>query len=115
MPSRRLTADQHLEIALTTCAQKHARTGTPKADALDELRLLAHGRSDLLAKACGQVLGGFLALPGSHHPADLQGAALLFEAGADPRLVPGYADESRRRAGGHHTTHDVGGPPNGQR
>ncbi|WP_156366967.1 hypothetical protein [Aeromicrobium sp. Leaf272] len=28
-----------------------------------------------------------IALPGSHHPADLQGAALLFEAGADPRRV----------------------------
>jgi hypothetical protein len=109
---RRLTPDQHLEIALTTCAQKHARTNTPKAAALDELRLLAHGHSDLLAKACGQILGGFLALPGSHHPSDLQGAALLFEAGADPRLVTGHADESRRRAGGHHTTHDVGGPPN---
>lgn len=112
MASRRLTPDQHLEITLTTCAQKHARTGTLKADAIEELRLLAHGRSDLLAKACGQILGGFLALPGSHHPADLQGAALLFEAGADPRLVADYADESRWRAGGHHTTHDVGGPPN---
>lgn len=112
MARRRLTADQHREIALTTCAQKHARTGTRKSEALDELRLLAQGRSDLLALACGQLLGGFLATPGSHHPADLQAPAFLFEAGADPRLVTGFADEARRRAGGQHTTGTTGGPPN---
>lgn len=114
MASRRLTADQHREIALTTCGQMHARTGTPKAEALEELRLLAQGRSDLLARACGQIHGGFLALPGNHHSADLQGAVLLFEAGAEPRLVTAHADQARHRAGGHHTTHDVGGPQNGE-
>lgn len=112
MPRRRLTADQHREIALTTCAQKHARAGAPKAEALEELRLLAQGRAELLAQACGQLLGGFLAVPGAHHPADLQAPALLFEAGADPRLVAAHADEARRRAGGHHTTSTTGGPAN---
>lgn len=97
MACRRLGADQHRETA----------------EALEELRLLAQGRSELLAQACGQLLGGFLAVPGAHHPADLQAPALLFEAGANPRLVTAHVDATRLRAGGHHTTSTTGGPANG--
>lgn len=110
---RRLHPDRALEIALTGCARRHAFDGTPRAEALEELRLLAKGRSDLLAEACGLVLGGYLALPGSQHPGILHAAALLAEAGADPRLVAGFADKARDNAlRNHHTTGDIGGAPN---
>lgn len=111
---RRLHPDRALEIALTGCARRHALEGTPRTEAIRELRLIANGRADLLAEACGLVLGGYLALPGSQHPGVLHAAALLAEAGADPRLVAGVADKARNNAlRNHHTTGDIGGPPNG--
>lgn len=112
--SRRLTPDRATEIALTGCARRHAFDGTPRTEAIEDLRLIAKGRADLLAEACGLVLGGYLALPGSQHPGILHAAALLAEAGADPRLVAGFADQARNYAlRNHHTTGDIGGAPNG--
>lgn len=110
---RGLTPDKATEIVLSGCARRHALEGTDRATAFEELRLIAHGRSDPLAEACGLVIGGWLALPGSQHPGILHAAALLAEAGADPRLVTGFADQTRENAlGGHHTTGDLGGAPN---
>lgn len=111
---RPLRPDRALEIALTGRARRHALGTTPRNEAIEELRLIAKGRSDLLAEACGLVLGGYLALPGSQHPGILHAAALLAEAGADPRLVAGFADQARNNAlRNHHTTGDIGGPANG--
>lgn len=111
-----MTDDQHLEIRLGTTATRLARSGTDRAAAVAELREAAGGRADLLALACGRALGGFLALPGMHHPGDLQAPALLLEAGADPALVPVHADQARQHARrNHHTTASTGGPPNTDR
>jgi hypothetical protein len=109
-----MTDDQHLEMRLGTTATRLARTGVERAAAVAELREIAAGRADLLALAAGRALGGFLARPGDAFPGDLHAPALLLEAGADPALVPGHADETRRNAlGTHHTTATTGGPPNG--
>jgi hypothetical protein len=110
-----MTEDDHLEMRLGITATRLARTQVDRAAAVAELRDMAGDRADLLALACGRALGGFLALPGTAHPGDLHAPALLFEAGADPDLVPGHADETRRNAlGTHHTTETTGGPPNGR-
>jgi hypothetical protein len=113
MARSRLTDDQHLEIRLTTTARRLARAYVDRAVAVAELQELADGRGDLLALACGRALGGFLALPGSAHPGDLQVPALLLEAGADWTTIAAHTDEARRAAGGHHSTATTGGPPNG--
>lgn len=109
-----MTDDQHLEMRLGTTATRLARGGADRAAAVAELREVADGRGDLLALACGRALGGFLALPGMHHPGDLHAPALLLEAGADPDLVAVHADQAREHARrNHHTTATTGGPPNG--
>lgn len=65
-----------------------------RSEAIEELRLIPNSRSDLLAEACGLVLGGYLALVGSQQTGLLQAAVVLAEAGADPRLVAGFADQA---------------------
>ncbi len=102
---RRMSDDDYLEVAMSGNAQRHAREGTDHDVAVRELQLLAGGRSDLLAKAAGRIIGGWLAAPGMSHPSLLRAGLLLVEAGADPTQVTRWVDEGRRNAtGGGHST-----------
>lgn len=97
--------DRYLEVALSGLARRHAMEGTTDPEAIAELRLLAQGRSDLLAEAAGMAIGGYLAAPGMNDPRTLRAGWLLVAAGADPTLVTGHVDATRARAsrGGHET------------
>lgn len=53
----------------------------PIAEALEELRTLAAGRNDLLAKEAGLTAGGWLASPATHVGHELIAAGLLILAG----------------------------------
>lgn len=103
---RGLTPDNATEIALSGCARRHALDGAQCTEAIEELRLIPSNRSDLLAEPCGLVLRGYLALVSSQDPGLLHAAALLAEAGADPRLVAGRGTTR----GNHHATGGIGGP-----
>lgn len=99
--------DKHREIALTGLARRHAMEDTSDPEAIAELRLLAQGRADLLAEAAGMAIGGYLAAPGMNDPRTLRAGWLLVAAGADPTLVTGHVDATRRRVGrGGHDTPD---------
>lgn len=114
MARGRLTDDQHLEIRLSSTARRLARAYVDRAVAVEELRDIAGGRADLLALACGRALGDFLGRPLAQHPGDLHIAALLLEAGADPKLVIVHTDSTRDYSSrSHHSTATTGGPPNG--
>lgn len=112
MAGQRLSPDRHLEIRLTTTARRLAREGVDRETAVPELREIARGRTDILAEACGMVLGGFLAHPGIRKSPDLHAPALLFEAGAAPDLLGQHAEATWDFGrSGHHTTATTGGPP----
>ena len=65
------------------------------AAAVEELREIAGGRSDLLAETARILLG---AAPGTLDEARTRAAALCIEAGADVTLIPQWVEEGRRRA-----------------
>lgn len=92
---RPLDPDTQLEISLTGNAIRHAQEKTDPDTAITALREIALGRSDLLAKAGGGLLGGWLGAPGETNPNRVWAAALLILAGADPRLVTESVDQSR--------------------
>jgi hypothetical protein len=102
VPSRRLSPDTAIEISLNAVARRLACDYAPLDVAVEELRSLAGDRVDLLAKAAGLHLGGYLANPATEHPAIPYAAALLVLAGADPEQVASSADTARRNAGGSH-------------
>lgn len=93
-------ADRLLVAQLTGTARHHARwrdlTDDEETAAVDELRELADGRSDLLAEVCGIFTGtseGEL-----DEPIARQAARLCRLAGADEALIPQWIAEGRRRA-----------------
>lgn len=61
MLSRRLSPDTALEIALNGTSGRLAGDKAAAETAAAELRTLAAGRADLLARAAGGKLGGFIA------------------------------------------------------
>jgi hypothetical protein len=65
------------------------------AAAVEELREIAGGRSDLLAATAGILPG---AARGTLAEARTRAAALCIEAGADETLIPQWVEEERRRA-----------------
>jgi hypothetical protein len=99
MPSRRLDPNTALEIALNGAAGRLAGTCTCATDIVAQLHRLANGRSDLLAKAAGGKLGGFMGSPGMTNPNDVLAAAYLLLAGADPEAARDESDVVRRRVG----------------
>src|SRR5690242_17228914 len=70
-------------------------TGEEEAAAVAELRLVAGGRTDLLAEVCGIFLG---TSEGEMDEAlARQAAGLCLLAGADLEAIPGWVAEGRRR------------------
>lgn len=100
-----LHPDVALEIRLNATATRHCRVGTWYDHAVEDLRTIADGRTDLLAKAAGDLLGGYLANPGMSNPATTKMVAMLVDAGADVDLIAPATDRARHLAqrGGHST------------
>lgn len=97
---RGLDPDRALEISLNANARRLATDYSPMAEAVAELKAMASGRADLLGRAAGQHIGGYLARPGVEHPAIPYAAALLILAGADPDVIAEVADQTRKNATG---------------
>ncbi len=93
-PDRILIAQLHGEVKHRT--RGHELSGDEEAAAVAELRVLAAGRTDLLAEVAG-ILTGF-------HEGDMDepqvkaAARLLIAAGADESLIPQWVEEGQRRA-----------------
>jgi 3-hydroxyisobutyrate dehydrogenase-like beta-hydroxyacid dehydrogenase len=98
--ARGLTPDKALEISLIgTCERLHHEGLTP-AQIVAELKTIANGRADLLARAAAHHLGTWLAHPGMTHPAKVTMAGYLVMAGADPSDIAAMVDQVRKNAGG---------------
>ncbi len=84
---------------LTGLAQHHARwrelTSAETALAVTELRVLAAGRTDLLAEQAGLLIG--FGEGSVNEAANRHAAELLIAAGAEESLIPHWIDEGRRR------------------
>lgn len=91
--------DKRLEIALTGCARRHALANSTDTEAINELRLIAQGRADLLAEAAGYAIGAWTANPAGNDPRTLRAGWLLVAAGADPTTVTEHIDRARENAG----------------
>ena len=101
---------------LTGEARHHAKwrplTGEQEAAAVAALRAIAGARADLLAEVAGILEGtseGEL-----DEPLARQAAGLCRKAGADPDLIPNWAEEGRRRAA-NARMRPHGGQPRGYR
>lgn len=94
-------ADRVLLARIAGTARRYAtgRQLTPaeEAEAVAALQAVAAGRADLLAEEAGTALGAAesdsLLGPGYR-----QGADLCIRAGADPALIPHWAEVGRKRA-----------------
>jgi hypothetical protein len=95
-----ISPDTALEISLNGTAARLHHEGLPAADIIAELRRIANGRADLLAKAAATHLGGWLAAPGMSHPATVTIAGYLVQAGADPETITAAVDQTRKNASG---------------
>lgn len=94
----RLKPDVALEINLNGTAARLVRESVPFDEAVEQLRTIAGGRTDLLSRAAGSKVGGYLA---QLTPADtLKSAAMLACAGTDWSDVVEAADRTRRLASG---------------
>jgi hypothetical protein len=91
----------HLTVArLTGAARRHAPWREPTeaetAAAVEELREIARGRSDLLAEVAGLLLGFYRR---SEEELKARAAArYCVAAGADPDLIPKWIEVGRSRA-----------------
>ena len=110
MPSRPLSRDRALTIALGAEATRLAQAGVATPDSLVAM---AKRRGDLLAELAGITLGTFAVEP-TVRPWALDVARLLVLAGADLDAVPAWVEVGRRRAGGRWPARDDGsGEPAG--
>lgn len=96
MPSRRLQPDRAIEISLEGNATRHAHENTEPSAAVEHLRTIACGRTDLMAHAAGTMLRSYLGSPGTHHPSSVYAVGLLVMAGADPSAFVGHTLAVRR-------------------
>jgi hypothetical protein len=96
----RIDPNTALTISLDGTSRRLVDERVPTAAAVDQLRELAAGRTDLLAKAAGGMLGGYLGHPLASALA-LPAAYLLILAGADQdhATLVATADEHRRNSG----------------
>src|SRR4051794_12957444 len=102
MPSRPLSRDRALTIALGAEASRLAQTGVT---APDSLVAMAKGRGDLLAELAGITLGTYTVEP-VVRPWGLDVARLLVLAGADLGAIPAWVEVGRRRAGARRPSDD---------
>lgn len=99
MIDKRPQADRILIAELYGEARHRARwrelSSDEEAAAVAELRKLADGRADLLAEVAGVLEG---AREGElDEPLARQAAGLCRAAGADPKAIPAWVEEGRRR------------------
>lgn len=104
MPRRRgrgLDPEKALEISIDGTALRLASDGTTTLDAIAQLRELAGDRIDLLARAAGAKVGGYLG-HSLTSPLQLQAAYLLVMAadGNEHAVLVAAADEARKASGG---------------
>ena len=105
VPSRRLSPDTALTIALQASGRRLIEDGVAFEDVAAHLRAEAAGRTDLLADAAGSVLGGYLAAGTIAVPNAMVTIAALVVAGAEPARAIAHADAVRARVGsGPHGT-----------
>jgi hypothetical protein len=84
------------EAALISRAQLLTDLEISVAAAIDELRDMANGRTDLLANAAASQIGAYLASPRSTDPYHLLAGTFLVLAGADTDLVEDAVEDVRR-------------------
>ncbi len=100
MVDKRPQADRILCAQLSGVARSHARrlglSGARWDAAVAELRELAAGRADLLARLAGLSEGFGRGQP--DEASALTVAALACDAGADPEAIAAWIEEGRRRA-----------------
>lgn len=98
---RGLDPERALEISITGTANRLAADNTPTVDAIGQLRDLAGDRTDVLARACGGAIGGYLGHPMTN-PLELKAAYLLALAGAEQHhdLILSATDTARRNISG---------------
>jgi hypothetical protein len=96
-----LDPETALSISLHGAALRLVDQKIPTLEAVEQLRALAGGRIDLLAKEAGGMIGGYLGHPLSS-PLAMPAAYLLIVAGADKdhASIVSAADETRRTVGG---------------
>src|SRR5215468_455531 len=94
--------DKALLAEITGVARRlaHGRSlsGAEQQEAAAALSQVAQGRADLLAEAAGLAIGSQEG--GRDEARHLQAAQLCIDAGADLSLIPQWAGEGSRRAGG---------------
>ena len=93
-------SDQLTVARLAGAAQRHAPWREPTrqetAAAVEELREIAGPRADLLAEVAGLLIGFY---QGTAEQARARAAAWYCQvAGADPKLIPRWMAEGKRRA-----------------
>jgi hypothetical protein len=75
------TKDQLLSVALHGTAMRYAAEKRDLAKSIAELREMANGRNDILAKAAGIEVGSWFAWPSTHVGHELVAAGMLIMAG----------------------------------
>jgi hypothetical protein len=89
------TKDQLLYSALHGTAMRYAAERRNLDEAIEELRLLADGRDDVLAEAAGITAGSWYASPATHVGYELIAGGMLILAGGGQGLPLDY-DELER-------------------
>jgi hypothetical protein len=79
--------DVELELELIRHAQLLTEPQNPVGDAVAELRRMANGRADLLARAAEAQMNAYLASPRTMNPYLLLAGTLLVLASADDNAV----------------------------
>lgn len=86
-----LDLDTHTRISLIGTAERLHSEKVDRTQAIEQLRTIARGRTDLLAEAAGYFKG-----TGNWNAQPCYDA--LVDAGADPALIEPAADRTRRLA-----------------
>ena len=87
--------DAQREDALISRAQLLTDLEISVAAAIDELRVMAHGRADLLANAAASQIGVYLSSPRTTDPYHLLAGTFLVLAGADTDRVEDAVESVR--------------------
>jgi hypothetical protein len=98
---RGLDPEKALEISIDGTARRLAADNIPTLDAINQLRELAGGRVDVLARAAGSAVGAYLGHPLTS-ALNLKAAYLLVLAadGNEHAALVAAADDARKAIGG---------------